>query len=53
MRMQADINGMTNALTHLNVLSPSKVNMTLPILHANLFFKKSKGFSKIMYCHRH
>ncbi len=36
MRMQADINGMTNALTHLNVLSPSKARKdTLAYIYAN------------------
>ncbi len=36
MRMQADVNGMTNALTHLNVLSPSKARKdTLAYIYAN------------------
>lgn len=36
MRMQADVNGMINALTHLNVLSPSKARKdTLAYIYAN------------------
>lgn len=36
MRMQADVNGMTNALTHLNVLAPSKARKdTLAYIYAN------------------
>ena len=36
MRMQADVNGMINALTHLNVLSPSKARRdTLAYIYAN------------------
>jgi len=36
MRMQADVNGIINALTHLNVLSPSKARKdTLAYIYAN------------------
>ncbi|MBT8305654.1 MAG: hypothetical protein KJN85_01825 [Maribacter sp.] len=36
MRMQADVNGMINALTHLNVLSPSSARKdTLAYIYAN------------------
>ncbi|MBD0779252.1 hypothetical protein HPE56_15735 [Maribacter sp. ANRC-HE7] len=36
MRMQADVNGMTNALTHLNILAPSKARKdTLAYIYAN------------------
>ncbi len=36
MRLQADVNGMINALTHLNVLSPSKERKdTLAYIYAN------------------
>jgi len=36
MRMQADVNGMINAITHLNVLSPSKARKdTLAYIYAN------------------
>ncbi len=36
MRMQSDVNGMINAITHLNVLSPSKARKdTLAYIYAN------------------
>lgn len=36
MRMQADVNGMINALTHLNILSPSKARKdTLAYIYSN------------------
>ena len=36
MRLQSDVNGMINAITHLNVLSPSKARKdTLAYIYAN------------------